>query len=86
MSSLPSWPYLICSVISFVTAIVCHEASHAFAAFKMGDPTAKGSGRLSFNPVRHIDPFGDIEVDYIEGSGELDLTGDDALTSVGEEE
>lgn len=31
-------------------------------------------------------PFGDIEVDYIEGPGELDLTGDDALTSVGEEE
>lgn len=65
MSSLPSWPYLICSVISFVTAIVCHEASHAFAAFKMGDPTAKGSGRLSFNPVRHIDPFGTVILPFL---------------------
>lgn len=55
-----SIPYLICSVLSFVPAIVLHEASHAFAAYKLGDPTAKGEGRLSFNPMRHIDPFGTV--------------------------
>ena len=45
-----SIPYLICSILSFVPAIVCHEACHGFAAYKLGDPTAKRAGRLSFNP------------------------------------
>ena len=52
--------YIICSVLSFIPAIVLHEASHAFAAYKLGDQTAKGAGRLSFNPLRHIDPFGTV--------------------------
>ena len=55
-----SIPYLICSILSFVPAIVCHEACHGFAAYKLGDPTAKGAGRLSFNPLKHIDPFGTV--------------------------
>lgn len=55
-----SIPYLICSVLSFVPAIVLHEASHAYAAYKLGDVTAKGQGRLSFNPLRHIDLFGTV--------------------------
>ena len=52
-----SIPYLICSILSFVPAIVCHEACHGFAAYKLGDPTAKRAGRLSFNPLKHIDPL-----------------------------
>ena len=59
-SFLAELPYYICSILSFLPAIVFHEASHAFAAYKLGDPTAKGEGRLSFNPVRHIDPFGTV--------------------------
>ena len=55
-----SIPYLICSILSFVPAIVCHEACHGFAAYKLGDPTAKRAGRLSFNPLKHIDPFGTV--------------------------
>lgn len=55
-----SIPYLICSVLSFIPAIVCHEAMHGFAAYKLGDPTAKRAGRLSFNPLKHIDPFGTV--------------------------
>ncbi|WP_041690711.1 site-2 protease family protein [Eggerthella sp. YY7918] len=55
-----SIPYLICSILSFVPAIVCHEAMHGFAAYRLGDPTAKSAGRLSFNPIRHIDPFGTV--------------------------
>lgn len=53
-------PYLICSILSFVPALVCHEAMHGFAAYKLGDPTAKRAGRLSFNPLKHIDPFGTV--------------------------
>lgn len=53
-------PYLICSILSFVPALVLHEMSHGFAAYKLGDPTAKRQGRLSFNPLAHIDPFGTV--------------------------
>lgn len=38
--------------------VVIHEMSHGFAAYLMGDRTAKDSGRLSLNPLRHIDPIG----------------------------
>lgn len=38
-------------------ALVAHEWAHAFAALKQGDPTALEAGRLTFNPVKHIDPF-----------------------------
>lgn len=52
--------YIICSVLSFVPALVLHEVAHGFAAYKLGDPTAKRSGRLSLNPLKHIDPFGTV--------------------------
>ena len=55
-----SIPYAICSILAFVPAIVLHEMGHAFAAYKLGDPTAKSQGRLSFNPLKHIDPFGTV--------------------------
>jgi Zn-dependent protease len=54
---------LIFSVIScwcFIPAIVVHEVAHGFVAYKLGDPTAKSMGRLSFNPIKHIDPFGTV--------------------------
>lgn len=43
-----------------ILAITMHEAAHAWAAWKLGDDTAKSLGRLSFNPIRHIDPFGTL--------------------------
>lgn len=55
-----SLPYIICSILSFIPAIVFHEAMHGFAAYKLGDPTAKRAGRLSMNPLKHIDPFGTV--------------------------
>ena len=39
-------------------ALSVHELSHGLAAYTMGDPTAKRDGRLSINPLRHIDPIG----------------------------
>ena len=50
----------ICSILSFVPAIVLHEVAHGFAAYKLGDQTAKSMGRLSLNPLKHIDPFGTV--------------------------
>ena len=55
-----SIPYIICSVLSFIPALVLHEVAHGFAAWKLGDPTAKSRGRLSLNPLKHIDPFGTV--------------------------
>ncbi|MGH2681942.1 MAG: site-2 protease family protein [Actinomycetota bacterium] len=46
--------------LAIVTAIVLHEVSHGFLADRLGDPTARDAGRLSLNPVRHIDPFGTL--------------------------
>ena len=39
-------------------ALSFHEASHAFAAYKMGDRTAYNLGRMTFNPIKHLDPIG----------------------------
>ena len=47
-------------LLCFVPAIVIHEVSHGFVANKLGDPTAKSMGRLSLNPLKHIDPFGTV--------------------------
>jgi Zn-dependent protease len=41
-------------------SIIIHEVSHAFAAFALGDDSAQRAGRLSFNPKKHIDPFGTV--------------------------
>jgi Zn-dependent protease len=41
-------------------AIVLHEVSHGYAAYRLGDPTAKNAGRLTLNPLKHIDPFGTL--------------------------
>jgi Zn-dependent protease len=47
-------------VLPLVLAITLHEAAHAFVAYRLGDDTAWKLGRVSFNPVKHIDPFGTI--------------------------
>ena len=47
-------------VIPLVIAITFHEAAHGFVAHRLGDDTAWRLGRVSFNPFRHIDPFGTI--------------------------
>ncbi len=49
----------------FLIAIVCHEWAHAYVSYRFGDNTAKSAGRLSFNPLVHIDPFGTIVMPLI---------------------
>ena len=50
------------SVIPVIFAITLHEAAHGYAALYFGDDTAKRAGRLSLNPLRHIDLIGTIIV------------------------
>ena len=47
-------------VLPLVIAITFHEAAHGFVAHRLGDNTAFDLGRVSFNPLRHIDPFGTL--------------------------
>ena len=51
---------IIISAFPILIAITFHELSHGFAANKLGDPTAKMMGRLTLNPIAHIDPIGTI--------------------------
>ena len=43
LCAMVSIPYIICSVLSFIPALVLHEVAHGFAAYKLGDPTANRS-------------------------------------------
>ena len=54
-------PYIICAVV----AVCFHEAAHGYVANFFGDPTAKRAGRLTLNPLRHIDPFGTVVLPLI---------------------
>jgi hypothetical protein len=47
-------------IVPVLIAITFHEAPHAYAAWKLGDDTAFHLGRVTFNPLKHVDPFGTI--------------------------
>jgi Zn-dependent protease len=47
-------------LVPLIIAIVFHEVAHGLVARRLGDPTAEERGRLSLNPIRHIDPFGTV--------------------------
>ena len=49
--------YLIIVILVIIASMTLHEAMHAFASYWLGDDTARLSGRLTLNPIKHIDPF-----------------------------
>lgn len=53
--------YLVSALaVPVVIAITFHEAAHGFVAWRLGDDTARRLGRVTFNPLKHIDPFGTV--------------------------
>lgn len=52
--------YYILSIVAVLITLTIHEYCHGYAAYKLGDPTAKSLGRLTLNPIKHIDPIGAI--------------------------
>ena len=48
------------TVPSMLIALTFHEVAHGFVAYKCGDPTAKNLGRLTLNPIKHLDPIGTL--------------------------
>ena len=51
---------ILFQVVALVLAFTIHECAHAWAANRLGDPTAMMLGRITLNPLKHIDPFGSI--------------------------
>ena len=58
--SLPPVDLILSSFIVLILSLSVHEAAHAWSANKLGDPTARMLGRLTVNPIAHIDPIGTI--------------------------
>ena len=52
------WKNILYSLPGIILGLTLHEFCHALAAYKLGDRTAKDQGRLTFNPIKHIDPIG----------------------------
>ncbi|GHU66186.1 site-2 protease family protein [Spirochaetia bacterium] len=53
-----NWQNILNSLPGIILGLTVHECCHAWAAYKLGDYTAKDQGRLTFNPLKHIDPIG----------------------------
>ena len=53
-------PLMILMLPAILLSLSVHEAAHGYVAYKLGDPTAKNLGRLTLNPLKHINPFGFI--------------------------
>ncbi len=57
--------YLVIVIIIVVGSVILHELAHGIVAYWLGDRTAKDAGRLTFNPLKHIDPFMSILVPVV---------------------
>ena len=58
----PTIAQLIASIIALLVAFTVHEATHALIAYRLGDATAKRLGRLTLNPLAHLDPLGTLMI------------------------
>ncbi|MBP3039106.1 site-2 protease family protein [Bacillaceae bacterium Marseille-Q3522] len=59
---------MVYMAITLIFAFTIHEFSHAYVAYKFGDSTAKNQGRLTLNPIQHLDPIGTLLI-FIAGFG-----------------
>lgn len=66
---------ILYQMIAFLFAISVHESAHAWTASRCGDPTARMLGRVSLNPIRHIDPFGTIILPLVAAISGIPLLG-----------
>ena len=57
--------YIIIILVIVVGSVILHELSHGIVAYWLGDHTAKDAGRLTFNPIKHIDPYMSILVPVV---------------------
>ncbi|HYM48315.1 MAG TPA: site-2 protease family protein, partial [Burkholderiaceae bacterium] len=62
MSGLSTFQLVAIAILPLLFAITVHEVAHGWMAKRLGDPTAQRLGRLTLNPIKHIDPIGTILV------------------------
>jgi Zn-dependent protease len=73
---MPSnWADILFQMIAFLFAISVHESAHAWTASRCGDPTARMLGRVSLNPIRHIDPIGTIVLPLVAAISHIPMLG-----------
>jgi Zn-dependent protease len=65
MSEIPLIQKIVIYAIPIIFAITVHEVAHGWVASKLGDPTAKMLGRLTLNPIKHMDPIGTVVLPLI---------------------
>jgi Zn-dependent protease len=73
---------ILYQMIAFLFAISVHESAHAWTASRCGDPTARMLGRVSLNPIRHIDLFGTIILPLVAAISHIPLHGSAKPTPV----
>jgi Zn-dependent protease len=66
---LPTIHDAVWAMLVFLPALTVHEFAHAYVANRMGDPTARMMGRMTLNPIAHIDPIGTIILPILVGIG-----------------
>jgi Zn-dependent protease len=67
--------HIFYQMIAFLFAISVHESAHAWTASRCGDPTARMLGRVSLNPIRHIDPIGTIVMPLVAAYSHIPVLG-----------
>lgn len=67
--------FIVFQLIAFMFAISIHESAHAWMASRCGDPTARMLGRITLNPIKHIDPFGTVILPLVAALTGLPLIG-----------
>src|SRR5262250_775728 len=58
--SLQMLQKIVLLALPILIAVVLHELAHGYVAYRLGDPTAAHAGRLTLNPIAHVDPFGTV--------------------------
>ena len=51
---------MVIQIVTLLFAVTIHEVAHGWVALRLGDPTAKWAGRLTLNPLKHLDPVGSV--------------------------
>jgi Zn-dependent protease len=72
---LPDYTYIVIAFAIVLVALTVHEAAHAWTAERLGDPTARLLGRVSLNPIVHIDPIGTILLPVLAAYSGLPIIG-----------
>src|SRR5581483_2896039 len=73
--SVSDLPYIVIAFFVLIFSLTVHEAAHAWTASRLGDDTARQLGRVSLNPLVHVDPIGTLLLPLVAIIGNLPIIG-----------